>query len=189
MGAEVARKILWSATENNEPFLVEVESPQVELWAEYVCDEYVFSLGCSYCNMREPHFTWRDWLERKNVDVSKETDIRDFLEEWGWYCPDDGDLWVEPDLDADLPERLMQNYLDWEFSMHDAPTAQAFRFLSGLELANRQVRGEPLGELEFAEGTCLGNNSCLVTTRSVATLGGLQQRLLELGERVRVNMG
>ena len=40
----------------------------------------------------------------------------------------------------------------------------------------------------IAEGTCPGNNSCLVATRSVATLGGLQQRLLQLGQRVGLHV-
>lgn len=189
VGASVARKILRLATENNEPYLVEVESPQIEFWATNLGHEYVFSLGCSYYACEQPHLTWRDWLDMKGVDVSNETDIQGYLENWGWYCPEDGELWVAPDLDADLPEGLMQNYIEWEFCMHDSPTAEAFSYLSGLELANRQGRGESLGELEFAEGTCPGNNSCLVTTSSVATLGGLQQRLLQLGQRVQVNVG
>ena len=189
VGAEVARRILWLATENTEAYLVEVENPQVELWAEYVGDEYLFSLGSSYYACEEPHLTWRDWLDMKGVDVSRETEIRDYLADWGWYRPEDGELWVPPELDADLPEGLMQNYLEWEYTMHDAPTALAYSYLSGLQLANRQGRGEPLGELEFTEGPCPGNNACLVSTKRIETLGGLQQRLLQLGHRVQVNVG
>jgi hypothetical protein len=189
VGAEVARRILWSATENSEPYLVEVEKPEVELWAENLGDEYVFSLGNSYYDDTTPSLTWRDWLERKDVDVSRETEIRDFLEEWGWYRPEDGEVWVPPDLDDALPEGLLENYLEWEFVMHDSQTAKAFHYLSSLRLANRNARGEPLGALEFVEGACPGNNSCLVTTRRIETLGGLQQRLLQLGERVQLHIG
>ena len=188
VGASVARKILRLATENNEPCLVEVDDPKVELWAEEMGGEYVFSLGCSYYSIGQPRLTWRDWLDRKGVDVSDENDIRVYLEDWGWHCPEDGDVWVPPDLDDALPEGLLENYIEWEFVMHDSPTAQAFSYLSGLELANRQGCGDPLGVLHFQEGTCPGNNTCLVTATSVATLGGLQQRLLQLGERVRLHV-
>jgi hypothetical protein len=36
------------------------------------------------------------------------------------------------------------------------------------------------------EGTRPGCNDCLALTRGVAVLGGLQQRLLELGQEVRI---
>lgn len=49
--------------------------------------------------------------------------------------------------------------------------------------------GEPLGELEFTEEPCPGNNAYLVSTKRIETLGGLQQRLLQLGHRVQVNVG
>ncbi len=186
VGARLARLITRLAEENREPYLVDVEHPQYELWATMVCDEYVFTLGCPYTEMTEPQLTWSEWLDRKGVDVLKEKEIREFLEEWGWYCPEDGDIYVPPQLDAKLPPELQQNYLDWEYTMYEAPTALAYSYLQGRNLADRDSNGDGLGVLEFVEGPMPGNNAKLVSTKSVALLGGLQQRLLELGERVRI---
>ena len=189
VGARLARLIVRLAEENGEPYLVEVDSPEVQLWATWAGDEYLFTLGCPYSEMTEPQLTWSDWLERKGVDVSKDKDVREFLADWGWYCPEDGDIFVPPQLDAKLPPELQQNYLDWEYTMHEAPTALAYSYLERLNLADRRARGDGLGVLEFVEGPMPGNNARLVSTRSVELLGGLQQRLLELGERVQINTG
>ncbi len=187
VGARLVRLISRLATENDEPYLVAVDHPQFELWATWFCDEYIFTLGCPYKEMAEPQLTWSEWLDRKGVDVSKEKEVREFLEEWGWYCPEDGDIYVPPQLDAKLPPELQQDYSEWEYIMHEAPTALAYSYLQRLDLADREADGEGLGVLEFLEGPFPGNNARLVSTKSVALLGGLQQRLLQLGERVRVN--
>ncbi len=186
VGAGAARRIVRLAEERGEPYLVEVEDPVQTLWATCVGDDYVFTLGCAYSAMEEPQLTWRQWLERKEVDVSRPEAVRDFLDDWGWYRSDRGELYVPPNLEDRLPDRLQQNYLDWEYTMHDAPTALAYHYLLGFSLADREASGEGLGSLEFVQGPAPGNNASLVSASCVETLGGLQQRLLRLGERVRI---
>jgi hypothetical protein len=181
----IAQLIYRMAEEDGEPYLVEVDRPQHVLWVTLGCDDYILSLDHPYID-NPPQLTWKQWLERKSVDVSKPDEIRDFLTEWGWFDPDEGQPWAAPDLNAELPDRLLNNYLDWEWVISDGPEAKAYHYLGGLGLADRKGRGDGLGLLEFVNGPHPGCNCCLVTTRSIAVLGGLQQRLLQLGERVNI---
>ncbi len=186
VGASAAKKILQLATENDQPYLVEVDDPVCELWANFVEGDYLFTLGCPLDDEKEPQLTWRNWLEIKEVDVSSGQAVRQFCEEWGLYHPEAGEPYLAPVLDARLPNDLLQNYLHWEYALHDDPAAQAYHYLSGISLANRRLQGDPLGSLDFVQGPYPGNNSTFVTTSEVETLGGLQQRLLQLGHRVRI---
>jgi len=132
--------------------------------------------------------TWGQWLRRKGVAVSNEKEVRDYITECGLFDPDDEEPWIAPDLNEEVPDQLLQGYLDWEYELHDSPMAKAHRWLWSLELANRKAHGEGLGSLDFIEGPHPGSNATYVTTHSVAVLGGLQQRLLQLGKRVRISM-
>jgi hypothetical protein len=176
------------AQERVEPYLIEIERPQHVLWATKIYDQYIFTLDCAYTAMQEPQLTWGQWLKRKGVALSNKKEIRESLIEWGCFDPNDEEPWVMPDLNAELPGHLLQSYLDWEYTLHDCPLAKAYRYLWALELADRKAHGEGLGSLDFIEGVCPGNDTTLVTTKSVAVLGGLQQRLLQLGERVSIRV-
>ena len=188
VGARVVGQILRLARERREPYLITVQDPVHILYANRLRSGYVFTLDCPYAEIRPPKLTWRDWLERKGVTVSNRKEIRDFLEVQGWYQPEEGKRYVQPDLDDALPWDLQENYIDWEYAMYDSPEAQAFTYLIKLPLGDRDTRGEALGELTFLEGLRPGENASLVLTEQIETLGGLQARLLELGQRVQVEV-
>jgi hypothetical protein len=187
VGATAARQILRLSREKREPYLVEVDDPVHELWANWDAGECKFTLDCPYTDMSPPQLTWREWLEQQDdVDIENPAALRDFLEDWGWYVPGGSQVYVPPQLDAKLPDELQDNYECGEWTMLTSPTALAFHYLRELRLADREARGAELGALQFIEGQCPGSNATLVTTSDVEMLGGLQQRLLQLGERVRI---
>ncbi len=169
------------------PYLINVERPQVQLWANRSCGEYVLTVGCPEREEQQPELSWRQWLEIKGVDVSKPKEIREFLYDWGECTTETGEIYIPTDLEAQVLPSVQGNYLDWEYAMYDSPAARAYHYLMELDLADRLADGEGLGLLEFVEGPRPGENSRYVTTTSVALLGGLQQRLLQLGERVRIS--
>lgn len=188
VGGEVAERIVRLARERNQPYLVEVERATRTLWANLCGDRYVFTLDVPYRSIELPRLTWREWLGIKRVDVTKPKEVRDFLVGGGWFPLENGQRFIPPRLDDEASGAAHQDYLYKEFVMYDAPTAQAFSYLDGLALTERDGSGEALGCLTFEEGTCPGNDSSLVSTRQIETLGGLQQRLLQLGQNVRLQV-
>jgi hypothetical protein len=184
IGADIAQRIVRAARENNRPHLVEVTDPDCILYANDLGDEYLFTLGQPYSE--EVELTWRDWLERKGVDVSSRKEIREYFFSEGLWNPDFGERFKAPKLDAQVSSDILQEYLEEDYLLYDAPATQAYQFLIDLDLDNHRAQGRPLGKLHFIDGPCPGNNAYLVTTKSVETIGGLQQRLLQLGHLVEI---
>lgn len=182
----VAGQIVRLAKEERKPYLVEVHDAERELWASWTEGRYVFSLDVPYGQIEVPELTWDDWLELKGADGCDPEQVRECLTRFGCYQPEGGTPYVPPNREAKVPDWLQQEYVEWEYAMYDSPTALAYQYLNNLDLANREATGAALGSLDFVEGPSIGNNESLVYARSVETLGGLQQRLIEIGELVQV---
>jgi hypothetical protein len=140
VSAQMARSISRVADERGEPYLVEIDRPKHTLWATKLDGQYVFTLGHSYNTMPDPKLTWREWLELKGVEERKPAEIREFLTDAGFYDPEGGEVWVPPDLDAALAADLLQDYIEPEYAMYDAPTARAYHYLQWLALAETGIR-------------------------------------------------
>ncbi len=89
---------------------------------------------------------------------------------------------MPPNLDADIPDKLMEHYMEWDFIMSDSASAEGFHYLSMLDLgpSTPLAGAESLGELDFIDGASPGNDSRIVLADGVESLSCLQQRLLYL---------
>jgi hypothetical protein len=187
IAGELAGRIARLARESNQPYLVEIERPVVELWANCTADGYLFTLGCPGVGIKEPEWTWGEWLQLQDVDISSREAVQDFMREWG--CDEDS-AWARPRLEDKLPPLLHQQYIQGQYAMLHSPYARAYHYLHGRGLANAEGRGKGNGFLEFVSSKGAPfDNECWVEAESVETLGGLQQRLLELGEKVALRIG
>ncbi len=129
-------------------------------------------------------------IERKGIDAEDRDAIENYFIRIGDYDPDRDGLFCPPNLDAGVPESLIEQYVEWEFARSDSPAAKAFHYLSRLHLGNvRSLDDDPVGGIEFQDGTCPGVNNCFAIATNLQAVAGLQHRLLELGEAVQVRVG
>jgi hypothetical protein len=177
------------ARERNEPYLVKVSAPKVVLYAHPEEPDYglQLSLGRSLYDDDPEPITWEYWCEVNGVDPRKPRELRQALIDQDLLDPED--RFARPSLSDIVPPEVFDHYVDNYWLRNDSASARAFDYLSTLELGCRHPGDSaPLGELIFDDGPGMGNDSLLVYARDVATLAGLQQRLLQLGEEVEIRM-
>jgi hypothetical protein len=189
VGADVAQRIVRLGREQRRPYLVEVERPDVLLWANEYSSGFSLTLGVPEGESTLEELTWEDWFGIRGVDYRDRKEVREHLIEFGCFDPADGLPFRLPHLKARIPEGLQQYYLEYDYGQEKSSAGRAFNYLANLDLASRRAAtSEPLGGLRFYDGCCPGNDAYLVLLDNVESIGGLQQRLLELGEKVAIQI-
>lgn len=191
LSARLAREIGHLAEEHGRPYLVEVEHPEVTLFANKDIDGYRFTLGVPQSEECLPEtLNWRQWFEVKGVSLKKPKQVLECAIEHELHDPDAGTIYVPPNLDEKIPDALMEHYIESEFIMYSCPSARAFHYLSDLNLGPLRPKAgsEPLGQLEFMETPSMCNNSHLVTAPDLETVSCLQQGLLALNIRAKIEV-
>ncbi len=190
VGTEAAQRIVHLGREKRKPYLVDVEHPDALLWANGDGTEYRLTLGVREGEGYEvEEITWDDWFQFRGVDYYNRKELREHLIEYGIWDPQDGEPFVRPRLRDKLPSGLQEYYRQTDLGPRHSPSGEAFHYLAGLDLSTGEGDGEdPLGGLDFYDGLRPGDDSYLVVARNVETLGGLQQRLFELGHEVAIKL-
>lgn len=179
LAPRLARQIEHFAGEHGTPYLVDVDRPELVIYANDSIEGYHLTLGVPLEDDIPALLTWEDWAEIKGIDSADTKAILECAADYGLYGPDSIGVFS---LEKEVPATLMNEYVDWEFVIRDSASAQAHHYLADLDLGPLQPRAgaESLGELLFMEGPCPGNNSSLVYAETLETLSCLQQRLLSL---------
>lgn len=135
------------------------------------------------------NLTWKEWFEKEGIDYENQ---RDLLE---WAKDNDKaestDKYYEcPKLDDDVDAHLLEHYLEWNWEIHDSPSARAYSFLFDINLApEKPTDDSPLGHLKFVEGDHPGSNFTAAYADSVLSVYGLHRRLLEMGYNIELKFG
>ena len=115
--------------------------------------------------------------------------LREFIDR---YCESDVDTYVagysdgeeELDLDAEMPpETVMETW-----AATDSPNALAFGLLYDLDLGTDLHGPGTVGELQFIDGPCPGNDYIGVHATDTLTLSLLQERLNQLNTGIHIRI-
>ena len=187
LAPELAKRIEWLAEHENKPYLPRVNKPNDKLYAYSESGRFYLSLNTPFEDDDPGKITWATYFDLVDVDITSRRSVLDWAEESGRYYPDDGDTFSTPSPNDEVDDDLYEHYLDWGWCTNDSATAQAYHYLSYLDLGPATPNGEdPLGSLLLVQGPHPGSNATYAVAESEQTLSCLQHRLLELGEKVQL---
>ncbi len=160
----------FSYFENTGEALLEVpRNTQIELIASFdLGDEYELNLGDPY--QEPPEMTVREYACR-------------------YYAGEEDYLnWIEED-DVDLDAKMdFWDIID-TWARHDSPNARAYRLLENLDLGPELCGENAVGEINFIDGPCPGNDYLGVHAPTQLDLSLLQARLNGLNTGIRLSVG
>ena len=86
-----------------------------------------------------------------------------------------------------IDDYLQEQHDDFEYTRQLSPSAQVYHYLTDLPLHNaKRGVGPHLGQLDFYDGICPGNDAYAVIAHNLQTVCALQQRLLDLGQSTQI---
>jgi hypothetical protein len=172
LGDELAQRIVQHQSSQGRPLLVDFENPDRVLFA-YDAAMLQLSLDKPMHDDEPPKPTWREFF-----DIFQGDDLGDPA------------VYDNPDLDATISDEAQFRFQEYHWDRFESATAQAYNYLISIPLSNHDPTGaDPLGALWFQDGPTPGNDSKIVIADSLESLSCLQQRLLELGEKVAIVVG
>lgn len=187
----IARRIRDVCIGNSQPLILAPDRSSIELYAQECCGSYTLHLGDPDTEPDYPNL--REFIQDKGYSPDNRRSLRDYL--INWRCHDvetQGrtkhviDEIVEM-LDEPIDNYERENWMEWDFEMHDSPMARAFSYLQDLPLDDGRSRGDfDLGSLSFIEGDHPGSNLTYVAADSLAAVASLQHRLNELKTGARI---
>ena len=187
LAPELAKRIEWLAQHEGKPYLPKVSKPQDKLYACSGYGGFQLSLNTPFGEDDPGKITWARYFELVDVDITNRKSVLDWAEYTGRYYPDDEETFSTPNPNEEVDYDLYEDYLDWGWSLNDSATAQAYHYLSYLDLGPSKPNSEdPLGSLLLVQGPHPGSNATYAVAESEQTLSCLQHRLLELGEDVQL---
>ena len=134
--------------------------------------------------------TWGEFIDSRGVDLDRDEERFDFLEQYFSWDRSSGD--PEPDipLNEEIDGGALDFYMEWDFEMRESPMALAYHYLNDLPLCPETIRrtGDPLGNHSFIEGDRPGSNLTYVRAPDLATIACLQLRLNELNENILIEI-
>jgi hypothetical protein len=187
----IARRIHAVCIGASQPLILAPDRSSIELYAQKGCGSYTLHLGDPSAEPDYPNL--REFIEDKGYSPDNRRSLRDYL--INWRCHDvqtEGrtkhaiDEIVEM-LDEPIDNYERENWMEWDFEMHDSPMARAYSYLRDLPLDDGRSRGDfDLGSLSFIEGDRPGSNLTYVEADSLAAVASLQHRLNELKTGARI---
>jgi hypothetical protein len=187
----IARRIHAVCIGASQPLILAPDRSSIELYAQKGCGSYTLHLGDPDTEPDYPNL--REFIEDKGYSPGNRRSLRDYL--INWRCHDvetQGrtkhaiDEVVEM-LDEPIDNYERENWMEWDFEMHDSPMARAYSYLRDLPLDDGKSPGDfDLGSLSFIEGDRPGSNLTYVAADSLAAVASLQHRLNELKTGARI---
>lgn len=187
--APIARLIRDKCVLAGEPLII--APPRAKFSTIYAVDDYGdYTLHFGDPDAEPPVPTWEEFIDSRGVNLDRDEERFDFLEEYFAWDRSSGD--PEPDipLNEEIDGGALDFYMEWDFELRESPMAQAFHYLSDLPLCPGDIRSvvDPLGRLRFIEGDRPGSNLTYVRAPNLATLACLQHRLNELNENIHIEI-
>jgi hypothetical protein len=157
--------------QTGEPLIIPPEECLTELIAvDQGFGEFQLNVGDPW--KEPPRMTLREFIGRYY-----ESDVDSYVVE---NCDGEEEL----DLDAEVdPLRVMETW-----ALTDSPNALAFGLLYGLDLGADLHGPGAVGELQFIDGPCPGNDYIGVHATDALTLSLLQERLNQLNTGIHIRV-
>ncbi len=92
---------------------------------------------------------------------------------------------VEVDFDSSAYERMVAT----AWTRIGSPMARAYKLLENLDLGPRLTGVDSIGEIDFIDGPCPGNDYLAAHALGLVSVSLLQQRLNDLEAGIRIEMG
>ena len=193
--ASVTRRIRSTVLAPKGPLFLAPEDAWVDLCAEHDGYGFTLHLGDPYAEPDYP--TLRSYIETQGINPNKDEGLLEYAVECRRFeldC-DEGALdaiaILKDELDQPIGGIELEKWMDWELRAFENPRAQAYHFLSDLNLKNLNCTLEShlgLGCVEFNEGHhgCNYDPTCYVDNPQA--LACLQHRLNELDEGVCIRI-
>jgi hypothetical protein len=189
--AAIARRIHDVCIGASQPLILAPENASTLIYAVESCGGYDLHLGNP--NDEPDYPTLRDFIEERGFDPDDDDSLREYVIEWRGYEEDFDEeeegviVSLKQAMDELIDGGERNHWMEWDMELREGTQPKAFHYLSGLPLINsRSLSGLHLGDLSFIEGDRPGSNLTYVCAEDHATLAGLQHRLNELNEGVRI---
>jgi hypothetical protein len=187
--APIARFIRDTCVLGGKPLILPQRSNHASLiYAVSECGVYTLHFGDP--DAEPPIPTWREFIESRCVNLDRDKERFDFLEQYFCWDRSGGEPEPEIPLDEPIDDGALEFYKDWDFEMRESPMARAFHYLNDLPICPQgdRISADPLGELSFIEGDRPGSNLTYVRAPDLATIACLQHRLNELDKNIRIEI-
>jgi len=161
----------WERT--GEPLIIVPPEPKIELFAvDRGFGAFELNLGDPWAG--PPRMTIREFANLYG-DGDPETWYRE-----GW-CGDENEA-------VDWDSEMDPNWVLDSWCRTESPNAKAYDLLDQLDLGPTLVGAEAVGELQFIDGPCPGNDYLAVEAVDQISISLLQQRLNDLRTGIRIQM-
>ena len=164
-------KVLEFTESFGEPLLDLPRNPKIVLTAADWAGDGDYELNWGTPAEEPPEMTIREFALRYWGSE------KDYLEAW----------YIGEDIDFDAKANWYDVVDCW--CRKDSANAKAYRLLEGLDLGASLSGADAVGEVEFIDGPCPGNDYLGVQAAGLVSLSLLQQRLNDLGTGISIEMG
>ena len=188
LAPDLAKRIQWFSDHEEKPYLQAIKKPKVKLYAEWDYSHYHLTFGESREGDILEKVTWAEYCsDYIGVDPKDKKSILEWAEDAGHHDPEYELFFTIPKPEDPVDYDLWEQYVDGSWSTWGSPSAQAFHYLSTLDLGpSKPEESDPLGFLELTQGPHPGSNATYALAHCHSTLSCLQHRLLEIGEDAEI---
>ena len=152
-----------------EPLIIKPKDVTTELFVYADGFNWQFNLGSPH--EQPPEMTYREFIKRYWCD-----DIACWLDDWD----------KEPDTNLDEVMNFWEMIDSW--CRTDSPNAKAYRLLEKFDLGPNFNSPDALGELQFIDGPCPGNDYLGIHAEDYISISLLQERLNQLNSGIHVRV-
>ena len=188
LAPDLAKRIEWFSDHQEKPYLQTIKKPKVKLYAQWEDNYYHLTYGESREGDFLEEITWGDYFsDYVGIDPKDKKSILEWAEDAGYHYPNEGVFFTIPNPKDSVDDDLWEQYLDGNWSTWGCPSAQAFHYLSALDLGpNKPNESDQLGFLELTQCPHPGSSATYALAHCHSTLSCLQHRLLEIGEDAEI---
>ena len=188
LAPELAQRIEWLAQHKEKPYLRDIKNPDVKIFAQWDYGYYHLTYGEDRDGDILNDLSWGRFCEEYlGINPNDKRSILDWAEDQGLHDPEYGVIYEIPKPEDPADSYAWEQYVEGRWSTCDCPSAEAYHYLSGLDLGpSKPTEDDPLGYLELTQGPHPGSNATYALAHDHSTLSCLQHRLLEIGEETEI---